>query len=416
MTPASPVVERPRPAMPAKPAPAGAFLSGVVAYEVANGALHLAQPLLIAHLTGSFGKAALFSSFDTAVHMGGTALAGWPADRLGSRRLLIASTFLRGAALGLIPAAWAAGRLTPGVAMGAYTLDALVRGFQDTAVHALPLELAGHDAPSLDRINARYELAFDLGAVAGPLALGGLMAGAGGLTPHVAVAAGFALAAGVFVAVPRTPPARSRAADAEKGGTLRGLLAIARDPRLLWSALGLALLNLYPLRKLLSAFFAKAILAKPASVGALGAAFGLGGAAGALLYARKGRADAAPRWVAAGAAGVLLLAAGWLPSALWPMAAAAFLFSLTNVGARLAVTTRLQEATPAGTIGGVTAAARAGSNLVSVGLKALVGLAFAIGAGPRGAFSAVGVGLALIAGLQLALASKLSTNYARVHS
>ncbi len=393
-------------------APMSAFLSGVLASQVANGALHLAQPLLVAHLTGSLGKAALFSSFDTAVHMVGSALGGWPSDKIGARRLLILSTALRGASLALIPLAWLSGRLTPAFAMGAYTLDAAVRGFLDTAVHALPLELAPGDRAQLDRLNARYELVFDLGGVAGPLMLGGLMLGTRGMAPHIVVPAGFVLAALLFAFVPERHAARPAEAR-PSGGTARGLALVLRDGRLMWTCLGLSLLNLYPLRKLLSAFFAKAILAKPAAVGALGAAFGLGGALGSLLYGARERRGSGAAWVAAGAVGALALAGGWAPAALWPMMAAAFLFSFTNVGARLALTTTLQERTPLELAGGVTAVARFGANGASVGLKALVGAAFALGAGPRGAFAAVGAGLALVAALQLALAARLERDASR---
>jgi hypothetical protein len=389
------------------PAPLAGFLSGVALSQVVNSALHLAQPLLIAQLSGSLGHAAFFSAFDTAVHMGGSLVGGWPADRLGARRLLALSTFLRGAALGLIPLLWLAGRLTLIAAMAAYTLDAFVRGFADTAVHALPQELGEGDRAELDRLNSRYELVFDLGGVAGPLILGALMIGKRGLAAHVFVPAGFVLAAAAFLFVPPRREARAAARGAAKGGTIAGLRLILTDRSLLFAGLGVAVLNLYPLRKLLSAFFAKAILSQPHAAGWVGAAFGLGGALGALAYARSGGRGDGSRWVAAGGAGVLLLAAGWAPGSLWPMMSAAFAFSLANVGARLALTRRLQERTPPESIGGVTAVSRFAANGVSVVLKALVGAAFALGAAPRTAFAAVGAGLALVAAAQFALAAHL---------
>ncbi|MDE2491320.1 MAG: MFS transporter, partial [Elusimicrobia bacterium] len=371
----------------------GAFLGGVLASEVVNNAMHLAQPLLIARLSGSLGEAAFFSAFDTAVHMGGTALGGWPADKLGARRLLIVSTLLRGAALALIPLLWLSGRLTVGLAMAAYTLDAAVRGFVDTAVHTLPLELAAHERAELDRLNSRYELVFAVGAIAGPLLLGAMMLWMKGVAVHALIPLGFALSALIFVRIPErrgdradaresaASARRQKTADApERGGTREGLRLVLARPELLYSCLGLAVLNLYPLRKLMSAFFAKSILKVPAAAGWVGAAFGLGGALGALLYAlrsrRAGFASGAG-WVAAGAAGTLALALGWLPGSLSVMLAAVFAFALTNVGARLATTARLQLDTPAPTAGGVTAVARFGQNAVSVGLKALLGAAFA---------------------------------------
>lgn len=392
-------------------APAG-FLGGVLLEQTVNGALHLAQPLLIARLAGgSLGTAAFFSAFDTAVHMGGSLAAGWPADRFGARRLLIAATFLRGASLALIPLLWLKGGLTLGAAMAAYTFDALARGLSDTAVHALPLELAGRDGAALDRINARYELVFDVGAAAGPLLLGAALLRGAGLFVHAAVPAGFLLAALAFTAMPRRarPAALTSRADhpgGAIGGSWRGLRAIAADRVLLAAALGAAALNLYPLRKLLSAFFAQGIMSLPAAAGWTGAAFGVGGACGAVLYARRGGSGV--WWIVAGGIGALALALGWLPGTLTPMLAAAFLFALGNVGARLALTRRLQERTPPGLIGGVTAAARFAANGVSVLAKALVGAAFAFGGGPRAAFAAVGAGLAALALAQFALAGRLA--------
>src|SRR5581483_745677 len=191
-------VARPRPR-----ARAGAYAAGVLASQIVNNALHLIQPLLIAQLSGSLGKAAFFSAFDTAVHMTGTFLGGWPADRLGSRRLLVLSTFLRGVSLALIPVFWIMGTLTLPLAMAAYTLDALVRGFVDTASHAVPLELGSHDREALDALNARYEFAFDLGGVAGPLLLGALMLSKKSLAAHVAVPLGFMAAAAIFAFIPK---------------------------------------------------------------------------------------------------------------------------------------------------------------------------------------------------------------------
>jgi predicted MFS family arabinose efflux permease len=394
--------------------PLAGFLGGVLLSQVVNGALHLAQPLLIARLAaGSLGTAAFFSSFDTAVHMGGSLLGGRPADRFGARRVLIASTFLRGLSLALIPLLWLAGRLTLAAAMAAYTLDALVRGLTDTAAHSLPLELGGRDRAALDRVNARYELVFDLGAAAGPLALGALYLKKEGLAPHALVPAGFLLAALVFVAIPRRARlsfGASRAAlpGTAPAGSWQGVRAICSDRSLLLAALGVAVLNLYPLRKLIAAFFAKAILVQPAAAGWIGGAFGVGGALGALIYARSRGKGSGAAWVAAGGVGVLALATAWIPGRLTPMLAAAFLFALANVGARLALTRRMQERTPQGLVGATTGAARFAANGVSVLMKALVGAAFALGAGPRAAFAAVGVGLGALALAQFSLARRLS--------
>ena len=404
------VLDRPavRSSSPApRRSPMAGFVGGTLATQIVNNALHLAQPLLMAHLTGSLGWAAFFTSAETAIHMCGTFVGGWPCDRLGARRLLMLSTFLRGASLSIIPVAWAAGRLTIPVAVVAYTLDAIVRGLVDTSVHALPLDLAEHDRAELDRLNARYELAFDFGAVIGPLGLAMLMSRTDSWLPHAVIAAGFVLSAAIYGLVPETPRrARAEKKAAASGGTWEGLKLVATRPALLWSAAGLALLNLYPLRKLMSAFFAKAILAKPAYAGYVGAAFGLGGIAGSLLFSARGGRSAGRRWAAAGALGTLALASAWIPGTLWAMCAGVFLFATLNAAARLAATGVVQEETPLEAAGGVTAVYRASSNVVSVTLKALLGAAFALGAAPRAAFGLVGLGLGGVALAQLVLLSR----------
>jgi MFS family permease len=394
-----------------RPPAAAPFLAGVLVSQIANNALHLAQPLLIIELSkGSLAVAGAVASAETAVHMSATFLGGSPADRLGSRRLLVLSTALRGLSLAAIPALWLTGLLTLKTALCAYTLDAVVRGFVDTSAHALPLELCGPDAAALDKLNSGFEAAFDLGGVLGPLLMGALMLKKQSLGLHAAIPAGFLLAAATFALLPkgrRDGAAGPRGAETPRGGTREGLRAILADRSLLFLAASLAMLNLYPLRKLISVFFAKAILHSPSAAAAVAAAFGLGGVAGAAVFARRGARLPGWAWVGLGGAGVMALAVGWIPGALAPMLAACFLFAFTNGAARLVMTRRLQEATPEHAIGGVTAVARSGSNLVSVVLKGLMGAAFAAGGGIMAAFAMGGAGLASLALVQLALALKL---------
>lgn len=384
--------------------PVAGYLSGVLLSQIANNAMHLAQPLLISQLSGSLAFAAFFSSVETGLDMTATFIGGWPTDRFGARRVMIGGTLLRAACLSLIPAAWLGGWLSLPVAVAAYALDSIMRGFLDTGVHALPQELAHGQREELRRLNARYELVFDLGAVAGPAGLALLMVYKEGPVPMAVIPAVFVLGAVAFLFV---PDAGARASRKSSGGSWQGLRAIRSHPRLLASTLGLAALNIYPLRKLLSAFFAKAILQTPAYAGWVGAVFGVGGAAGSLIYERLGARVSAAAWVAAGAAGVCALAVGWIPGGLAPMLAAVLVFSVANVGARLSMTVRLQEDTPREVLGGVTAVMRWGQQAVSMLLKVALGSAFALGATPRQAFALVGCALGVVALAQLRLARGL---------
>ena len=280
------------------------FLGGVFLTQIVDSALHLAQPLLIAKTCGSLGGAAFFSAFDTGIHMAGTYLGGWPTEKFGARRVLVVATFLRGVALAGIPAAMTGGFLNLPLAMTCYTLEAVIRGFVDTSVHTVPLELARHRADQLDRINSRYELTFDLGGVAGPLMLGGLMVWGGKILPHIIIPIGFVLSAAFYLFIPERSSSMLGVAAAahghghgSPGGTWAGIRQILSHHPLLITCVGLMSFNIYPLRKLLSAFFAKGILHSSSSVGQIGAAFALGGVVGALIYSLTKHRNSGAKWV-----------------------------------------------------------------------------------------------------------------------
>lgn len=385
----------------------GGLLSGVFVTQIVNSAVHLAQPLLIADLSGSMGKAAFFTASGTAVHMVGTYLGGWPTERFGARRVLAASTLLRGVVLAGIPIAMALGVLTLTWAMICYTAEALIRGYVDTSVHTIPLELAGHRADLLDRINSRYELAFEVGAVAGPLMLSGLMIWAADIVSHVVIPVGFAVSAALYLLIPERPALPAEAKRGSHGGAWAGVRYILTHPALLMTVLALMVFHLYELRKDLSAFFAKGLLHDKAMAGHIGSAFALGGVAGALLYTLRQRRGSGSGWVLAGVAGTLLLAVGWVPVNLWVMVAAVFIFGVTNVCARLVLTRWRQELTPLEHAGGVTAASEFGRTAASVGVDSLIGGAFSTGGSVYGSFGIVGGMLGVFAAAQLVLARAL---------
>ncbi|MCX2933876.1 MFS transporter [Mycobacterium sp. CVI_P3] len=382
----------------------GGLLSGVLVTQIVNSAVHLAQPLLVADLSGSLGTAAFFTAFGTAVHMLGTYLGGWPTDRFGARLVLVFSTLLRGVVLAGIPIAMAFGFATLPWVMCCYTLEALVRGYVDTAVHTVPLDMVGHRRDLLDRINSRYEVAFEVGAVAGPLMLGGLMLWAPGIVAHIVIPIGFAASAACYLLIPKRTDPSADAGAKPHGGSWEGLKYVLAHPYLLLVVLGLMVFHLYELRKILSAFFAKGLLHHPAAVGQVGAAFALGGVAGALLYSVTRHRKTGLGWVFGGVVGTVVLAVGWMPVNLPVMVAAVFLFGVGNVCARLVLTRWRQELTPLEHAGGVTAASEFGRTAVSVGVNSAVGGAFSSGVGVYGAFGIVGGMLGIFAVAQLALA------------
>ena len=94
--------------------------------------MHLAQPLLIADLSGSLARAAFFAAFGTAVHLVGTYLAGWPTDRFGARRVLVTATLLRGVVLAISLLRWPSAN-RPHLGHGLLPrAEALILGFTST--------------------------------------------------------------------------------------------------------------------------------------------------------------------------------------------------------------------------------------------------------------------------------------------
>ncbi|WP_167107169.1 MFS transporter [Mycobacterium sp. DL592] len=389
----------------------GGLLSGVLVTQIVNSAVHLAQPLLVADMSGSLGNAAFFSAFGTGVHMLGTYLAGWPTDRFGARLVLVFSTLLRGVVLAGIPIAMAFGVASLPWVMVCYTLEALIRGYVDTSVHTVPLDLVGHRRNLLDRINSRYEVAFEVGAVAGPLMLGGLMLWSDGIVPHIVIPIGFVASAVCYLFIPKTTLTGHLDNPSSHGGSWSGLKYILAHRYLLIVVAALMLFHLYELRKLLSAFFAKGLLHHPAAVGHVGSAFALGGVAGALLYAVTRHRGSGMGWVLGGAAGTLVLAVGWIPVNLPVMMVAVFLFGVSNVCARLVLTRWRQELTPLEFAGGVTAASEFGRTAISVGINSVVGAAFSSGGSVYSGFGIVGGMLGLFAVAQVVLVRLLGRRH-----
>ena len=385
----------------------GGLLSGVLVTQIVNSAVHLAQPLLIADLSGSMGKAAVFTASGTALHMAGAYLGGWPTDRFGARKVLAVSTLLRGVVLAGIPIAMAAGFLSLVWVMVCYSAEALIRGYVDTAVQTVPLELVGHRSELLDRVNSRYELAFEVGGVTGPLMLGGLIAWSADIVPHTVIPLGFVVSALCYLFIPERPALPAGTAHRAGGGAWAGVKYIVAHRYLLVVVAGLMVFHLYELRKVLSAFFAKGLLHDPAMVGQVGSSFALGGVAGAMLYTSTRHGGRGIGWILAGAMGTVLLAIGWVPVNLPVWMTAVFLFGVTNVCARLVLTRWRQELTPLDQAGGVTAASEFARTAASVGVDSMIGGAFTAASSTYGAFGLVGGMLGVFAAAQFVLARVL---------
>ena len=266
------------------PAQIRAYLMGTFGSQVANNALQVTLPLLVLQLSDSLSAVAFITALTTAVDTGGTLLGGWFSGRLHPRMLLIVSTAIRAVTLALIPIFWAAGLLTLDVAVGLFLLDSLARGVADTARNTMPLVLVERSKEALDWLNSRYQTVFELGAVAGPFLVGGLLIGFGAIMANWLVPVAFAAAAAAYLLIPKTAQAPKRQEEfGSTPGLRKSVNLIASNPSLRLAFTATLLLTLYPLKALLPALFADSILKAPEQVSWLAGLFGLGALAGSVF-------------------------------------------------------------------------------------------------------------------------------------
>ncbi|MGH7846366.1 MAG: MFS transporter, partial [Candidatus Binatia bacterium] len=382
----------------ATPARVCAYFIGTFGFEFASKALQVTFPLLLLNLSNSLSAVGFISALNAALDTTGTLLGGCFSHRLHPRKLLIVSTAVRSVSLGLLPVLWSSGFLTLQLATGVYLLDSLVRGVADTARNTMPLMLAGNDRIALDRLNSRYQTILELGSVAGSFLVGFMLITFGALSAHWSVAVAFGVAAMIYARMPKTAESAIGERPLSSKPSLQASISVvASNPGLRLSLVGIILLTLYPLKALLPVFFADSILRAPEQAAWLTGLFGIGAVTGALLYGCFSQKHSPCFWLRLSAAGVVFLAFGWIPESFLSMAVSVFLFALSNVMARLAMTSTLQSQIPYGAEGHVMGATRFSVNLTSMIVRFLVGLAFAVAAAPMQGFAFVGAGVAVFA-------------------
>ncbi|MDE2491322.1 MAG: dTMP kinase [Elusimicrobia bacterium] len=386
----------PAPRTPAAPAPRlWGYLSGTFGAQLASNALQVSMPLLFLKMTGSASHAAFAVFAGAAADALGTRVGGNLVDRHGAKKVLLGTTLVRGAAMAVLPVLALGGGLTLPAVAAAYLVEGFARGVADTARSALPSELAGRDEGLLKRVLAKNQTFFESGGIAGPFLVGALIAGVGGVAAPAALWLAPAALAATTLAYAFIP--RRAAAPAAEPGAGAPSVSPLRDGWTRWALAATALLTMYPLKGVLPAIFATQVLGSPASAAWLAGLFGVGGVAGSLAYARWGRALDARTWMAGGAAGLLALAAAFLPGGFWPAAAGVLVFAALNVGARLSLSAAIQTRAGPGRAGAAMASARFTANLTSMALRFAAGLAFAAFAVPSAAFWLIGGGLAAVA-------------------
>lgn len=403
----SAAADSPRPVPPpSKAAPKlKAFLAGTLGVQVASNALQVLMPLAFLAVTGSAALTAGAVTVGALADAGGTVLGGRLADHFGAKRVLVATTVLRGAATATLVALAATSSMTLPFLGAAYLVESLSRGAADTARSIVPSELSGGDPAVLKSVMARNQSFFEAGSLAGPFVAGGLILLSGGAGTPLALGlapAAFALVTLAYSFMPSSSSGRSapsRAPDAAAPDLSGRSLA----------ALGsVALLSVYPLKGLLPAVFAGSVLGDPSAAAWLVGLFGAGGLAGSLVYGRLNGRVSLRSWLAAGAVGVGALGLAFLHPSFWPAAAAVLAFSGLNGAARLALNAEIQSRAGPGRAGAAMGPARFTANMSGLVLRLLAGLAFGAAVGTAGAFWLVGAGLAAASLALLALSARVT--------
>jgi hypothetical protein len=387
--------------------PSRVFLSGQAVSLLGDGLAVLAIPLLVLGLTRSPLISALSAASVTLGYLAVGLPAGVLVDRLDAWRVLVAMDAARTAAFAGLYLLWVTGAarlwviMTIALAAGAATV------FFETALVVVVKDL--FPGPLLIRANSALELASQAALVAGP-AVVGVLAAAGELgAALLADAVTFAVSLGTLLAVrERVPhPPRRAGRDGGRGGGWGALTADFRAGiRYLLSVRVLVIMtvvqiivNLCLATEKLMFFYAKDTLGLGAAgVGAVVAAGGAGGVAGALstswLAARVGQMRLVVLAVAA--SGVALGSVG-VTRSLVTLAAAnlAYLWAITV--ASLANRSYRQLIVPRDLLGRVTSTVRLLFLTADpVGVVIAGSLTAAIGS-PRPVFLGAGIVVAVTA-------------------
>jgi Na+/melibiose symporter-like transporter len=325
----------------------------------------LALPLLaVLTLSAGPGEVGLLVAAEQAPLTGFGLLVGPLVDRIGPRRVILATDYGRAAILLLVTVLAVTDRLSMGALVAAAAVLGGLTAAYEVAIMALIPELVA--VVDLMPANARLEGTRSLAQIAGP-GLGGLLVQAAG--PARALLADVATFAVSAVTVHRLRRVERPRPEREPGGTgvgghlaaiRAGAAVVWRDPRLRLLGLGAGGFNVFlGMAVAVEVFYAVRVVGlQPATLGAAISAGLVGGVVSTLLVGRLNRAVGArtvlvagllvaapaPLLVfaaaSAGRAAVVLVAAGYLVNAV-----GVALFVVTNLSFRQAVVPAASRAT-----------------------------------------------------------------------
>lgn len=259
-----------------------------------NGVALIALPWIALELTGRATSASVVATATALPLVLSSLVSGTVVDAVGRRPTAAGADALSAASVAAIPVLAA----TSGLSVAGLAVLAGIGAVFDpaglTARSALLPEAAERAGFELEQVNAVTEVVWGVAFLVGPGVGGVLIAALGPTSTLWATAGAFAVAVVASLAV-RLPGA-DRPAPGERPtdlvrSTVEGLAFVWRDPLLRdVSLFGAALVAVYlPIEAvLLPAWFEQQ--GRPEQLGGVLMAFALGGIAGALAYARWGRA------------------------------------------------------------------------------------------------------------------------------
>ena len=388
------------------------FFRGVFAAQMGNFGIQGILAAVILSLAGGSVSRLFFTVGATALaDSAGSFAAGWLAEK-NPMKAVRSLTAVRAVVLLSIPLLAAGGFLSLPIAVGAFMLDALARGVVDAASYSYLATAGGSDKVGQKSVNSEYSSKFELGAIAGPvavaalLAVGGLVGSTAGLLLAEAFIPACFLAAAVFFKRVLAPP---NAVPSAPGNPARAARAVFSDPLLRAGFVALLALTLYPLRSALPQMYATMLFHNPLAAGWLVAVFGLGGVVGSWLFRRPRLKNVSLRaWGFLGAAGTLALAVAWVfPVYAWAVPAM-LLFSMTNMTARIAVQSEFMARLPADKAGNLSAFSRAGVKVMAMLVKYLPSLSTMLVLAPTKSFLILGGALGAFSLAQVFAAKKMA--------
>jgi MFS family permease len=214
---------------------------------------------------------------------------GLVVDRWRRRRLMILGDLVRAAAVGSVPLAAVAGRLTYEQLLAVVFVVGACNLLFDIASQAQLPELVAADR--LVEANGKLELNRSLSMVGGPAVAGTLITW---LTAPIAIlvdAVSYLVSAGSIASIRDREPDRPLNHESARSQIVDGLKLVARDRRLVGIAGASAIVSfaMNAMFAVLVYFLANERHMNAAAIGGLFTVFGLGGAAGALLSPAIGR-------------------------------------------------------------------------------------------------------------------------------